>query len=75
MPLDEDSIQSFKEKYNFLHPLLFHRSLEKAESSNGLFEILESIPKSYPLFWDDSKKKWVSSSDFLFIKKAKSIIS
>jgi len=74
MPLDEDAIKSFKKEYDFLHPLIFHRSLEKADNSNELFEILESIPKSYPFFWDDSKKKWIRSSDFLFIKKAKSII-
>lgn len=75
MFFDDNLIDSLKKRYNKLHPLVFHRSLEKAESANELFDILESIPKSYPFVWDDSKRKWVKTNDFLSIKKTSNIIT
>ena len=72
MHIDKDElINSLKKRYEKLHPLIFHRSLEKAENLSDLFDILESVPKSYPLFWDDSKKKWSKTNDFFDIKKTK----
>lgn len=71
--INTDFINSFKKRYEKLHPLIFHRSLEKAESSSELFDILENLP-FYPIIWDDSKKRWSNISDFCFFEKAKNLI-
>lgn len=70
--LDSDAIESFKKRYNKLHPLVFHRSLEKADNAVELFEILESLPK-HPFYWDDNKKKWIKNLDFCQFEKAKNL--
>lgn len=67
----DEIIESLRKRYEKLNPLIFHRSLEKAESANDLFDMLESIPKNYPIFWDDSKKKWSRTNDFYDVKKVK----
>lgn len=61
--LDEKIIKSLKEKYSFLHPLLFQRSVEKAKDAGELFDILESVPEKYPIVWDDDEKRWVNPND------------
>lgn len=70
----EEIINSLKKRYKNLHPLIFHRSLEKSDDPNVLFDILESIPKTFPIFWDDSKKKWCKTNDFCDIKKIKQLL-
>ena len=75
MFFNDELIDSLKKRYSKLHPLVFHRSLEKAESANDLFDILESIPKSFPFLWDDSKRRWIKTNDFCCIKKTKSIMT
>jgi hypothetical protein len=47
--------------YFDVHPLVFHRSLEKATSQGDLFDILSEIPDSCPMIWDDSEHKWMPS--------------
>jgi hypothetical protein len=70
---DEEVISSFEKRYENLHPLIFHRSLEKAEDSSELFDILENIPL-HPISWDDSKRRWIKIIDFCFFENAKSLI-
>ena len=70
---DPEVISSFRKRYENLHPLIVHRSLEKAENSSELFDILENIP-NYPLFWDDSKRRWSKIMDFCFFDRAKILI-
>lgn len=70
---DLEVINSLKKRYEDLHPLIFQRSLEKSESTFELFDLLENIP-NYPIFWDDSKKKWTKLLDFCFFDKAKQLI-
>lgn len=72
--MDESLLKSLKEKYKDVHPLIFHRSLEKAGSITELFDILDTLPK-IPFYWDDSNKKWSKCLDFICQKQAKSIIS
>lgn len=61
-----DEVQkALQEKYSHLHPLIFQRSLEKAESNGELFDILDSIPDDYPIVWDDEKRRWVFTKDLL----------
>jgi|688.fasta_scaffold664315_2 hypothetical protein len=72
--IDDVILESLRKRYCKLHPLIFQRSVEKAENSSNLFDILESIPKSYPFFWDDTKKKWIKTKDFCCLKKTKQIL-
>jgi hypothetical protein len=48
-------------KHFDVHPLLFHRSIEKATSQGDLFDILDTIPENCPMIWDDGEHKWVPS--------------
>ena len=56
-------IQKFSERYPNIHPLIFHRSIERARSDGDLFDILDSIPKEYPLVWDEKLYRWVTTND------------
>lgn len=57
----DDVQRALCERYPQVHPLLFHRSMEKAVSHGELFDILESLPEEYPIVWDDKQRKWVST--------------
>lgn len=60
-----DEIQkSLKDRYYHIHPLIFYRSCEKSRTNGELFDILESMPKSYPIVWDEEKRKWVVADLF-----------
>lgn len=71
--ISEDLVNAFRNKYKHVHPLVFHRSVEKAKDANNLFDILEDIPE-VPFFWDDFHKKWTRDFDFICINKAKDLI-
>jgi hypothetical protein len=71
--MDDNFINSIRQKYKKIHPLIFHRSLEKSERGSDLFEILQTMPRS-PFYWDDSNKKWCRCLDFICKEKAKSIL-
>lgn len=71
--IEDSSVSAFKKRYDYVHPLVFHRSLEKADNDLELFEILETIPEM-PFFWDDSSRRWIRCTDFLNISKTKNII-
>ena len=60
-----DTQKALKDRYAYLHPLIFQRALEKAETNGELFDILDTVPKQYPIIWDDEKRKFVSKEDFL----------
>lgn len=57
--------QALKARYPGLHPLQFHRSLEKAKSNGELFDLLDGMPKEFPIIWDDEKREWVHTTDIL----------
>ena len=50
---------ALKEKYPNIHPLLFHRCVEKAKSDVELFDMIDSLPEEYPIVWDENIRKWV----------------
>jgi len=55
-----DEIQlALRERYSGIHPLLFHRCLEKAKTNGELFDLLDSMPDEYPFVWDEESRKWV----------------
>lgn len=57
--IDQQVVEKLKEKYKDIHPLIFHRSLERAKSAGDLFDILDTIPGDYPLMWSEEQHKWI----------------
>lgn len=64
----EEITQKFKDRYDHVHPLIFHRSCNYAKSLGELFDILEDLPKTFPLVWNFDKKRW---EEVLDIRKFK----
>jgi hypothetical protein len=60
-----DIQRALKSRYSHIHPLLFQRSLEKAKTDGQLFDILETMPKEYPIVWDDDNYCWKHTKDLL----------
>ncbi len=69
---DDDLLFELHSKYADLHPLLLQRSIEKANNSLELFEILESIPNP-PFSWDENSRSWAKNMDILSKKQLKKI--
>jgi hypothetical protein len=63
--------EALRKRYDHLHPLIFTRSVEKAQSDGELFDILESVPQEYPITWDDDQRRWVHTDDLLQAKSIK----
>lgn len=63
--VDENVVDNFKKRYSTLHPLIFQRSLERAETVLELFEILENVPSKMPIVWDEATRSWKRDLDFL----------
>lgn len=63
--LDQQIVQKLRERYSQIPPLLFHRSVEKAKSNGDLFDILDTIPKEFPIVWDEAACRWVTTDDLL----------
>lgn len=69
MHLNQEVIEKLKERYAAsIHPLIFHRSLEKSKSVGDLFDILESFPKNFPVIWDDESHQWKIVEDIYQFK-------
>jgi hypothetical protein len=62
-------LQSLKERYPHIHPLIFLRSAERARSGGDLFDILEGFPNQYPVTWNDETHGWVRCDDILQSRK------
>ena len=70
---DDPVLRNFKAKYAYVHPLVLHRSVERAKSFLNLFEILESLPKDGPFSWSEGDAAWVRDDDVMAIESLKSI--
>ena len=66
--MDNTVVEALKKRYSHIHPLIFQRSKEHADNVTHLFDILESMPKKYPLVWDEDQKIWVRCRDINFQK-------
>ena len=60
---DNETVDMLRRRYAALHPLLFHRSLEKAASPGELFDILDTVPARYPVTWNDETRRWEHVND------------
>ena len=63
--ITDDLKNKLREHYIKLHPLLFHRSIEKAKTGGEAFDILDSVPEIYPLIWNETDHRWVTTDDLL----------
>jgi len=58
-----DVVNKMKERYFHIHPLIFHRSVERARNVSELFDILDAFIDKYPLIWDTEVRNWVQVQD------------
>jgi hypothetical protein len=63
--INDSVLDGFRKRYSHLHPLIFHRSVEKARDASVLFDILDSIPNKYPVVWDEKTRSWRHEEDVL----------
>jgi hypothetical protein len=49
--------EALKIRYPHIHPLLFHRCVEKAKTNGDLFDMLEKMPE-LPMVWNDEAHAW-----------------
>lgn len=61
--MNEEIIKKLKDNFKYIHPLIFYRSLEKAESEGDLFDILSDIPNKFPIIWSEKNNRWVHTKD------------
>ena len=73
MEIDEETASNLKKRYAHLHPLLVHRSIERAKNLIDLFEMLEQVPKKYPVVWSEEKRLWIKEADVMAKKQLKNI--
>ena len=63
MEINEQLLETFKKRYSDVHPLIFHRSIERARSPGDLFDILEGLPDC-PLTWSSDDHCWKTVDQF-----------
>ena len=79
---ESEAVTKVKERYNQIHPLIVHRSMERAKSPGDLFDILDCLwseikasPSPYPVVWHEEQRRWVKTDDIfqslVFIAKQK----
>lgn len=56
--LDEKVVAAMFGRYGSLHPLVLHRSLGRARTLGGLFDLLDGFPASMPVSWDAAGGEW-----------------
>lgn len=71
--LEDNFLKKLKQRYVNLHPLIIHRSIERAKNISDLFDILESIPDKFPILWDEDNRCWKFESDILNQRQLKKI--
>ena len=67
--MNSEVITKIKEKFAHIHPLIVHRSVERAKSPGDLFDILDELSTNmketfmYPLIWHEEDHRWRQTSD------------
>jgi hypothetical protein len=69
--MEESELDGFKKRYSHLHPLIVHRSAERARDASDLFDILENFPEKYPVVWDEKAHSWKHESDVILSEQLK----
>lgn len=58
-------LTGLRARHKEMHPLLFNRCVEKTITNGELFDLLEGMPKEFPIVWDNSSRTWVQTTDLL----------
>ena len=66
--ISEELLNSLKEKYAHIHPLLFQRSKERAKTGGELFDLLDTMPTQFPIAWHEENKRWETTKDLFQAK-------
>lgn len=57
-----DIVEKLRLRYSKVHPVLFQRILEKSINETELFDILDTIPDSFPLIFDNDTRRLMPTS-------------
>jgi hypothetical protein len=60
---DIELLKKLKERYDHVDPIVFLKTVGLVETPGELFDVLEDIPKDYPIVWNPDTKKWVKTID------------
>lgn len=66
--IEEKLVENLRKKFEHVHPLIFHRSRERATSAGDLFDILDTLPKEFPIVWDEEERRWMHTEDIFLLK-------
>ena len=55
---EAELLNTFKARYQAVHPMIFWRSVERARTPGDLFDILEGCPKDFPIVWSEDEHRW-----------------
>ena len=66
--IDPEIVEGLRGRYEEVHPLVFHRSVERAETAGELFDILDSVP-DYPFVWNEETRRWDKTNDLTQSKR------
>ena len=67
--IDFEIVEKLRERYCDIHPLAFHRSLERAESQGELFDMLDTFPKEFPIVWDEETRRWIHAKELTLMER------
>lgn len=56
-PQQSEIVEKLKERYSQIHPVIFQRMIERAKNEFELFDILDTVPESFPLVFDVSARR------------------
>ena len=69
MVIEQGVLDGLKKRFPEIHPLIFHRSVEKANSPGELFDILDTFSPNYPIIWSEEQRCWVYTKDLVQVSK------
>ena len=70
--IDQGIVDALRNRFVDVHPLAFHRSVERAETPGELFDILDTMP-NYPYVWDEVGRRWKQETDITQSKRVELI--
>lgn len=62
--MDSEIVQKLRARYARLPLLIVQRSIERATTEAELFDILDSVPDSWPMVWNNVSRRWESTQLF-----------
>lgn len=58
----KEIVEKLRLRYSKVHTVLFQRILERSKNETELFDILDTIPDSFPLVFDNDTRRLMSTS-------------